>query len=92
VIVRILTEGQCRLPDNAVDELNELDAALQAAVDAGDERRFHASLAGLLGRVRQLGTMVPNDELVTSDLVLPSEQADLAEVRELLGDEGLIPG
>jgi hypothetical protein len=29
---------------------------------------------------------------VPSDLVLPSADAGLAEVRDLLGEEGLIPG
>jgi hypothetical protein len=92
VIVRILGEGQRELADAEVDGLNELDGQLQAAVDADDQQAFEAALAALLGRVRELGTTVPHEELVTSDLVLPSPDASLAEVRELLGEEGLIPG
>jgi hypothetical protein len=42
--------------------------------------------------VRSVGRQLPDDEIVPSDLVLPSADASLAEVRELLGDEGLIPG
>jgi hypothetical protein len=92
VIVRILGEGQRELPDGEVDGLNALDAELQAAVDADDQQRFEAALTALLDRVRQLGAAVPDEQLVTSDLVLPSADAGLAEVRELLGEEGLIPG
>jgi hypothetical protein len=39
-----------------------------------------------------VGKPLPDDEIVPSDLVLPSADASLDEVRELLGDEGLIPG
>jgi hypothetical protein len=92
VIVRILGEGQVDVPDGELESLNNLDDALQDAVDGGDEASFTQSLAALLSRVRQVGRPLPDDEIVSSDLVLPSADASLAEVRELLGDEGLIPG
>ena len=92
MIVRILGEGQVDVPDGELDALNQLDDALQAAIDGGDEDAFVQSLAALLGRVRDIGRPLPDDEIVPSDLVLPSADASLAEVRELLGDEGLIPG
>jgi hypothetical protein len=92
VIVRILGEGQLDVPDAELDSLNALDDAVQAAVEADDDDAFAQSLAGLLARVRDVGRSLPDDDIVPSDLVLPSADASLAEVRELLGDEGLIPG
>ena len=92
MIVRILGEGQRDVDDAELDSLNTLDGAVQAAVDGGDEARFAESLTALLTRVREVGKPLPVDEIVPSDLVLPSSDASLAEVRELLGDEGLIPG
>ena len=92
MIVRILGEGQVDVPDGELDSLNALDDALQNAVDGGDEEQFQQSLAALLSRVREIGRPLPDEEIVSSDLVLPSADASLAEVRELLGDEGLIPG
>jgi hypothetical protein len=92
VIVRILGEGQVDVPDGELDSLNDLDDALQRAVDGGAEEGFIQSLAALLSRVRDIGRPLPDEEIVASDLVLPSADASLAEVRELLGDEGLIPG
>jgi hypothetical protein len=92
VIVRILGEGQRTLDDNHLDGLNELDNEVIAAVEAGDEDRFAQALTSLLEKIRQVGEPVPDDEIVPSDLVLPSSDASLVEVRELLGDEGLIPG
>ena len=92
MIVRILGEGQVDVPDGELDSLNQLDDALQSAVDGGDEAAFTQSLAALLARVHEVGRPLPDEEIVSSDLVLPSADASLAEVRELLGDEGLIPG
>ena len=63
--------------------------ALEAALD--DEQSFPAALTALLEGVRRSGTRVPDEELFTSDVVLPAAEATAAEVRELLTDEGLIP-
>ena len=92
MIIRILGEGQRRVDEAAVEGLNALDGELVAAVDAGDDEAFRAALSALLDKVRQVGKPLPDDEIVPSDLVLPSSDASLDEVRELLGDEGLIPG
>jgi hypothetical protein len=92
VIVRILGEGQRTVDDGALEGLNQLDNELVAAVDADDEDTFSQALSALLDKVRQVGAPLPDDEILPSDLVLPSSDASLAEVRELLGDEGLIPG
>jgi hypothetical protein len=92
VIVRILGEGQLTVPETALDELNGLDDAVQAACDANDEAAFGTALTSLLTRVRDLGVAVPDDEIVPSELVLPPADSSLAEVSELLGEEGLIPG
>jgi hypothetical protein len=92
MIVRILGEGQLDVSDDELDALNTLDDAVQTACDGGDEAQFASSLTALLERVRAVGRPVPDEEIVPSDLVLPSSDATLAEVRELLGDEGLIPG
>lgn len=92
MIVRILGEGQVDVPDGELDALNTLDDTLQRAVEGGNEDEFTQSLVALLSRVREVGRPLPDDEIVPSDLVLPSADASLAEVRELLGEEGLIPG
>jgi hypothetical protein len=92
MIVRILGEGQLDLPESALEELNELDSAVQAACDADDGVAFDEALRSLLERVRALGSPLADDALEPSELVLPSADASLAEVKELLTEEGLIPG
>jgi hypothetical protein len=46
----------------------------------------------LLDQVRALGSPVPPDTLEPSDLILPSPDSSMDEVRKLLTDDGLIPG
>ncbi|MER7466744.1 hypothetical protein [Streptomyces sp. NPDC097981] len=91
MIMRILGEGQYEIADEQLDRLGELDSTLQSAVDADDETAFTAALSALLDAVRALGTPLPDDAITPSDLVLPDEDTSLAQVRELLSDEGLIP-
>jgi hypothetical protein len=92
MILRILGEGQLEVSDGSLTELNELDDALISAVEKGDEALFHTCLSNLVDRVRELGHPVPADHLGPSEFILPGADATLDEVRELLSDEGLIPG
>jgi hypothetical protein len=92
VIVRILGEGQYDVSDDALDRLNELDAAVEGAVDAGDEAALATALGALHDAVRSSGSAHDPDSLDESDLILPPSGATLDEVRELLGGDGLIPG
>jgi hypothetical protein len=92
MIVRILGEGQWEVADSHVDALNTLDAEVETAIEAGDQTTFTQSLERLLNAIRTAGEPLPDDSLVDSDLILPPADATLEEVRELLGDDGLIPG
>ncbi|MFC5200670.1 PspA-associated protein PspAA [Streptomyces kaempferi] len=92
MIVRIMGEGQVRLDDGHLTELNKLDDELLAEVEGGDEAGFRRTLAALLDAVHRLGTPLPDDALEPSGLILPSADATLVEVRDLLDGDGLIPG
>lgn len=92
MIVRILGEGQYDVADNAVDRLNELDAQVEAAVEAEDRAAFGDALAELLTVVRTVGVPHDAESIDVSDVVLPPSDATLEEVRAQLSDDGLIPG
>jgi hypothetical protein len=92
MIVRILGEGQLEVPESSVAELNHLDSDLEAAVERNDEAAFRAALDALLTRLREVGSSADPDTLEPSGLIVPQEDATMAEVRKLLTDEGLIPG
>jgi hypothetical protein len=91
MIVRIMSEGQWRLADEKLDDLNKVDGELEQAVSAGDEEAFKAAFAALLEFVRS-GDKLPDDELHDSDAILPPSDSSLAEMRELISGDGLIAG
>lgn len=93
MIVRIMGEGQVKLDDSHFPQLNKLDDELMAEVEAGDAEGFRRTLAALLEAVRSMGAPLPDDALEPSELILPSPDASLEEVRAMLGDDGggLIP-
>jgi len=94
VIVRILGEGQWEVDDAAVGDLNDIDAAVDAAVAAAEQAELSAALIRLLTEVRAKGRRLPDDDLRDSALILPAADSTVEEVRGLLNPsgEGLIPG
>jgi hypothetical protein len=92
VIVRILGEGQYDVGDDGVRDLNRLDQELQRALEGDDDPAFRAALSALLAKVRESGIPLALDALEPSELILPAEDAHVDDVRNMLGNEGLIPG
>ncbi|MBP2702496.1 hypothetical protein JOL79_01615 [Microbispora sp. RL4-1S] len=92
MIVRIMGEGQVEIGSSDIDVLNALDTELEAAIETNDEDVFRSKLHALLEKVRQVGRALPDDSLEPSELILPPADASIEEVREMLGDTGLIPG
>ncbi|MGB9662152.1 MAG: PspA-associated protein PspAA [Moorellaceae bacterium] len=83
MIIRILTEGQYRVENEALSELDRLDDELLDAVAEGDAEEFHKRFQKVLALIRGRGTKVPDTELVESDLILPAPDTTLDEAREL---------
>jgi hypothetical protein len=92
VIVRIATEGQYEIPDDAVEALNELDNAAVGACEMDDEQRFREAFNALLEFVRTKGRPVADDDLFGSNLILPPPDVTLEEAKAEFSGEGLIPG
>lgn len=92
MIVRILGEGQLRVDDAAAAQLNELDTQIAAAVDKDDEPAFREALSQVLELVRQSGQRLEPGSLEPSAYIIPAPDATMAEVRQMMTDEGLIPG
>ncbi|MFE6485275.1 hypothetical protein ACFVGN_20355 [Streptomyces sp. NPDC057757] len=88
MIVRIMGEGQVRLDNSHLTELDRLDDELLAEVESGDESGFRRTLGALLEEVRRLGAPLPDDALEPSELILPSPDATIDEVREMLSEDG----
>jgi hypothetical protein len=91
VIVRISTESQYRLPEDAAEELNELDNQVVVAVDAGDEDTFHSVFERMLDLVRRAGEPLGDDEIEESEVILPPPDTSFVEASAEFTGEGLIP-
>ncbi len=91
MIVRISTEGQYEIPDEDTDRLNAIDDEIVAAVEAGDEERFHELFESLLELVRGDGRPVGDDVLEESDVILPPPDMSFEEAGHQFTGEGLIP-
>jgi hypothetical protein len=91
MIVRLMGEGQYRIDDELLSQLNELDNQAQAAMDAQDEPALDDKLDQMWQLVRDRGERLSDDELSPSDLIIPPSDLTLEETRKLFSDEGLIP-
>jgi hypothetical protein len=91
MLIRILGEGQFVVPDSELDEINRLDEALDAALKSA-EVDFRPALDALLDKVRTTGVRPPDHEMEESQVILPFADASEDDIRDMLGDEGLVPG
>lgn len=91
MIVRISGEGQYELDDSHHTRLDDLDDAVVAAVEGGDEDRFHELFEELLAFVRSEGTELGDDDLHSSDVILPPADLTFVEAGDEFTGEGLVP-
>jgi hypothetical protein len=91
MIVRLMGEGQYRIDDGLRGELDELDGRAQSALDADDESALDGVLDEMWKLVRDRGEQLANDDLSSSDVIVPPSDLTLEETRKLFSDEGLIP-
>lgn len=92
MIVRLMGEGQYRADDELLAALDDLDDEAVAALNRNDEPELDRYLDEMWNLVKARGTRIPDDEIVTSDVVIPPSDLTLEETRELMSEsEGLIP-
>jgi hypothetical protein len=91
MIVRISGEDQYRLEDGESARLNELENAVVAVVEGGREDGFAEAYRALLDYVRANGTAIGDEELESSDVILPPADLTFQEAGKDFTGEGLIP-
>lgn len=91
MIVRILSEGQFKLADEVQTKLNEIDNEAVAAVESGDEPRFHQLFEQMISLVETDGEPVADDELVESQVIIPPRDLTFEEAKGEFTGEGIIP-
>ncbi len=91
MIVRISGEGQYRLDDSESQSLNQLETVVVSAVEGGVEDGFADAFGALLDFIRAHGTLLGDEEIETSDLIIPPADLTFQEAGEEFTGEGLIP-
>ena len=91
MIVRIMGEGQYRLDDDCVARVNELDNAIVRAVEDDDEDAFHVAFEEMLDVIRSEGKAVSENDIESSDVIVPPPDTSMAEAASDFSGEGLIP-
>ncbi len=91
MIVRIMGEGQYRVPSALLDQLNDIDNQVVTCVAGNDEAGFRQSFTQMLDLVRSNGEELSEEDLHPSDVVLPIPDIALNDARAVFAEEGLIP-
>lgn len=91
MIVRIMGEGQYRLSDAVRERVNALDNAVVQAIDDDDEDAFHVAFEEMLELVRSEGEAVGDDEVESSDVIVPPADTSFVEAAKEFTGDGLIP-
>ena len=84
MIIRIMADNQYRVDDSFLPELDKLDDPVVAALDKGDAEGYASALKILVDFVREHGEVLPMEEVVPSNSILPAPDMTLDEVRKLM--------
>lgn len=91
MIVRIMGEGQYRLPEEAIGRVNVLDNDAVNAVEADDEDAFHVAFESMLELIRTEGEHLNDAELEASHVIVPPADITFVEAAADFTGDGLIP-
>ncbi len=91
MIVRIMGEGQYRLGELVIEQVNALDNDAVAAVGGGDEDAFYTAFEQMLELIRTEGEHLADEDLEASDVIVPPADITFVEAAADFTGEGLIP-
>jgi len=89
MIIRIMGEGQFRVPAALYDELNEIDNRIVSLVAAEKAEEFKKELLNLITVIRKNGEPLNTEELFESDIIVPPEDMSFEEARAVFTGEGI---
>jgi hypothetical protein len=90
MIVRIMGEGQYKVPSSLLDELNVIDNRIVESVGKEQENEFRSELGKMIAAVKENGKPLDDAYIIESDLIIPPEDMTLEEATEIFSGDGLI--
>ncbi|MDM7934295.1 MAG: hypothetical protein QUS08_02755 [Methanothrix sp.] len=92
MIVRILGEGQFRLDDGLMRDLDEIDNRIVDHVQSGNHQAFRRDMHRLISLIRERGEPLDPLEIVQSSIIAPHEDISLEEAKKIFFGSGIIEG
>lgn len=91
-IVRIMGEGQFRVDTKTLRKLSKVDSSIVQLVRSGklDDVEFKERLTQLIDIVKTGKLLKPN-EVIQSDIILPSPDLSIEQAKKLFKADGVIP-
>ena len=83
MIIRILGEGQFRLDDKHIGDLNEIDNRIVDHMKKSNQTEFMKDLDKLISTVKELGEPLDPVDIVQSDLIIPPEDLSFEEAKRV---------
>ncbi|MDA8207456.1 MAG: PspA/IM30 family protein [Actinomycetota bacterium] len=84
MVIRIAGEGLYRVPTSIKPALDALDSAMDTAIEHNEAKSFSTCTAQLANLIATSGTKLDENEIVKSDLVVPSQDMTIDEAKQLL--------
>ena len=84
MVIRIAGEGLFRVPTSIKPALDALDSAMDTAIEHNEAKSFATCTAQLASLIATSGTKLDENEIVKSDLVVPSQDMTIDEAKQLL--------
>lgn len=90
MIVRIMGEGQYKVPSSLLDELNAIDNRIVEHIAKESESDYRMELGNIIAAIKKNGTPIDASEIMESDIIVPPEDLTLEEAREVFSGTGII--
>jgi membrane-associated HD superfamily phosphohydrolase len=92
-IVRIMGHGQFSVDNKTLRELSRVDSSIVQLVssDRPDDTEFKKRLSQLTKIVEMTGKPLSPNEIIQSDIILPSVDLSIDEAKKLFKGEGVVP-
>ncbi len=89
MIIRIMGEGQYRVPDGLCNELNRIDNRIVALVTEGKAKEFRKELVKLISEIREKGEAIEAEEILESNIIVPPEDLSFEEAKDIFKGYGI---
>lgn len=89
MIIRIMGEGQYKVPEAFCDELNQIDNRIVHMVEEGKAVEFRNELVKLIFEIKEKGEPIEAEEILESDIIVPPEDLSFEEAKAVFKGSGI---